>query len=186
MQSILSRFRESSREFRSVRTLTFTSLLLALKFVLDTYNIRIVITENLRITFGFLALAFIGLLFGPVVGMTAGFISDLIGFMLNNGGGSYFPGYTLTAILGGLIWGLMLYKKPIRVWRFIVAKTTINLFLNLGLNTYWGYLMRGNGALADFPLRIFKNIAMIPIEALLLYGLVRALYPVYKQVIAYN
>lgn len=181
MQSFFRKFKSSAKELKSVYTLTFTAMLLVIKLLLDLYNIRITISPNLRITFGFLALAMIGMFFGPVVGMAAGFISDVLGYILNSGGGAFFPGYTLTAILSGLIWGFVLYQKPIKIWRFFVAKLIINIFLNMGLNSVWIYILRGKSIFADLPLRIFKNIAMLPIETILLFTIAKAVYTIYQR-----
>ena len=44
------------------------------------------------------------MLFGPVVGMMAGVCTDVLGYFAGNlSMGAYFPGYTLTAVVGGLI-----------------------------------------------------------------------------------
>lgn len=70
--------------------------------------------------------------------MMAGVCTDVLGYFAGNlSMGAYFPGYTLTAVVGGLIWGLWLYPRKITVWRAIGAKTCINLFCNICLNTLW-------------------------------------------------
>ncbi len=93
------------------RALAVTAVLIAINITLDLLNIRIQLTPQLRIGFGFLTSAMVGMLFGPVVAMTAGAATDLLGWLVNNGGGAYFPGFTLTAVLAGLIWGVALYKN---------------------------------------------------------------------------
>ena len=161
-------FTQSARELKNPRVLTACALLVALKLVLDALNIRVTITPSLRITFGFLANAMVGMLFGPVPAMLAGGAGDVIGYMLNSGGGAYFPGFTLTAILAGLVWGLSLYQKRVTFLRAILTKGFINLFLNILLNSFWLKLLYNKGMWAELPLRIAKNITMLPIEALLL------------------
>ena len=168
MTSIKQCFQHSAKEFQSSRTLAVTALLIALNIILDTLNIRIQITPQLRVGFGFLAIAVIGMLFGPVVAMTAGAASDFLGWVVNNGGGAYFPGFTLTAILAGCIWGLALYQKPLRWYRVLFAKLSINILLNILLNSVWLYLYYGKSfQLATLPLRIGKNLLLLPIEVLL-------------------
>lgn len=63
----------------------------------------------LRIGFGGLPIMISGMLFGPLVGGTVGVVADLIGFLLNPMGGTYFPGFTISAALTGVIPGLI-YK----------------------------------------------------------------------------
>lgn len=61
----------------------------------------------LRIGFGSLPIIISGILFGPLVGGVVGTVADLIGFMLNPMGGAYFPGFTISAALNGVIPGLL-------------------------------------------------------------------------------
>ena len=83
--------------------------------------------------------------------------------------GGYFPGFTLTAITAGLIWGLWLYPRRVSVWRAIGAKTCINVFCNIGLNTLWLTLTGGKAMAALLAIRIPKNLILLPIEIVLLY-----------------
>ena len=111
-------FVRSLRELRSTRCLAVTALLIAINVTLDLLGLSIKLPPNLRIGFGFLCNASIGMLFGPVVGMMAGVCTDVLGYFAGNlSMGAYFPGYTLTAVVGGLIWGLWLYPRKITVWR---------------------------------------------------------------------
>ena len=169
MSKIKQLFKNSAAEFRSPRTLAVTAVLIAINITLDLLNIRIQLTPQLRIGFGFLTSAMVGMLFGPVVAMTAGAASDLLGWLVNNGGGAYFPGFTLTAVLAGLIWGVALYEKPLCWYRALAAKFCINTLLNIGLNSVWLYLYYGqNFQLATLPMRIGKNLLLLPLEVLML------------------
>lgn len=76
----------------------------------------------LRIGFGGLPIMISGILFGPLVGGVVGLVADLIGFLLNPMGGTYFPGFTISAALTGIIPGLI-YK-----W---IPRTHKNLNYNL-------------------------------------------------------
>lgn len=172
MSNLQQLFQRSSREFKSSRTLAVTALLISLNIALDALNIRIQLTPQLRIGFGFLTIAMVGMLFGPVVAMTAGAAMDFLGWLVNNGGGAYFPGFTLTAILAGLIWGISLYEKPLHWARVLIAKLSINILLNIFLNSFWLYLYYGKSfQLATLPLRIGKNLILLPIEVLLTLAL---------------
>lgn len=181
MQQILSKFSSSSKELKSIYALTITAVLLGLKLTLDILNIRIVISPTLRIEFGFLAMSMIGMLFGPVMGMAAGFASDILGYFLNNGGYPFFPGYTLSAILAGMIWGLFLYQQPVKITRLFLAKLTINVVINIGFTSLWLYIQMGKGVLGAMPLRIFKNIALLPLEVILLFAVAKIVQKAYKR-----
>ena len=167
-ENLWKRFQQSAEELHKSRTLVITALFIALNVTLDALNIRIQLTPQLRIGFGFLTSAMVGMLFGPVVAMMAGAAGDMIGYLFNNGGGAYFPGFTITAILAGLIWGIALYHRQVSYRRAFCTKLIINVFLNILLNSVWLKLLYGKGLLADLPMRIFKNVAMLPLEALML------------------
>ena len=102
--------------------------------------------------------------------MMAGVCTDVLGYFAGNlSMGAYFPGYTLTAVVGGLIWGLWLYPRKITVWRAIGAKICINLFCNICLNTLWLTVTGGKAMSVLLVTRVPKNLILLPIEIVLVY-----------------
>lgn len=173
---------DSARELKNPHTLTLAAIFIALKIVMDAMNIRINITPQLRIEFGWLCNAMIGMLFGPVVAMMSGAAVDMLGWLANNGGGGYFPGFTLTAILTGLVWGLVLYQKEIVWWRCLIARSFINIVFHIFLNSVWMKLYFGKSFIvADLPLRIGKNLLMLPLEVLMLLFVGKMVHKIYSQ-----
>lgn len=163
-------FARSLHELKSTRCLALTALLIAINIALDLLGLTIKLPPNLRIGFGFLCNAAVGMLFGPVVGMMSGVCTDVLGYFAGNlTMGAYFPGYTLTAITAGLFWGLWLYPRKLSVWRALGAKACINLFCNIGLNTLWLTLTGGKAMGVLLALRVPKNLIMLPFEVVLLY-----------------
>lgn len=67
-------------------------------------------TENLKIGFSFIANELTAMLFGPVVGGIMGGVADIIKYLLKPTG-PFFFGFTFNAILGAVIYGVMLYKS---------------------------------------------------------------------------
>lgn len=181
MQKKENIFSRSAAEMKSVRCLAVTALFIAINVTLDLLNIRIQLTESLRIGIGFLCNASIAMLYGPVVGMSAGFCTDVLGYMVNSGGGAYFPGYTLTAVLGGLLYGLLLYPQRPAKLRVIAAKASINLLCNVGLNTLWSVLLQGSAVAVILPVRAVKNLVLLPFEAVLLYAVLRLVLSAYRR-----
>ena len=170
MQKNPNIFIRSLRELKNVRCLALTALLIAVNITLDLLGLTIKLPPDLKIGFGFLTHAAIGMLFGPSVGMLAGVATDVLGYFA--GGftmGGYFPGYTLTAVAGGLLWGLWLYERRVTIGRAIGAKVCINLFCNIGLNTLWLTLVGGKAMGALLLVRVPKNLLMLPVEIFLLY-----------------
>ena len=171
-------FKKSFEELKSIRCLTVTALLIgvsvALKFVM------IMPSETLKISFAFVGLAAIGMLYGPVVA------------------GAFSPIFTLVEVAGAVIYGIFLYGlNPVKlnfssrsaffgglktngfqVFRIFMAKFCVNLFCNVFLNTIAMVIM-GYFAPEVFwvkiTTRIVKNLTMLPIEVFIL---LLVLYPV--------
>ena len=163
-------FVRSLRELKSTRCLALTALLIAMNIALDLMGLELRLPPDLKIGFGFLANAAVGMLFGPSVAMMAGVCTDLLGYFA--GGftmGGYFPGFTITAILAGLFWGLWLYPRKVSVWRAVAAKACINVFCNIGLNTLWLTMTGGKAMGVLLVARVPKNLLMLPVEIVVLY-----------------
>ena len=176
---LFSRIFESSREFKKVTTITTCAMFGALSVVLGYYSFKI--TPNLKIGFGSIPNMLVDYLFGPVVGMMAGVCTDVLGYFAGNlSMGAYFPGYTLTAVVGGLIWGLWLYPRKITVWRAIGAKACINVFCNICLNTLWLTITGGKAMSLLLVTRVPKNLILLPLEIVLVYVAMRLVCRIYS------
>ncbi|NBI83701.1 folate family ECF transporter S component [Clostridiaceae bacterium] len=190
-------FARSFGELRSLRCLVLTALFIAMNITLDLLKLRIDL-PGMRIGVGFLTNASIGMLYGPMVCMMMGFCTDILGFLMNpgTGGGGYFPGYTLTAMVAGVIWGLFLYRPdgapdsktlagrlsfPLRT---LAARILITLICNVFLNTLW--LSLGNNAFLPMLIsRLPTQLAYLPVQYLLLLVVlpfVRRLYQTLQPV----
>ena len=121
-----------------LRRFVLLSILIALQTIFsNTLGIR---TPILRVTFGFFPLILSGIILGPVYAAIGAVYSDLIGFIIFQTGATFFPGYTFTALLSGLVYGFFLYNKPKKLWRIISSVSIVKIILHLGLNTYWTYI----------------------------------------------
>ena len=167
-----SQFTDSFRALKQTRTITTAGLLLAIQMVLSSYGV-IEVTDSLKISLAHLASAPTAILFGPVVAGIQGALSDILGFMLKPTG-PYFPGFTLTAALLGVIYGMLLYKTKRTTWQIILARVIVCVFVNIGLNTVFLTMLYGPSRLVTLPLRAFKNIIQLPIDCLLLGAVSRA------------
>ena len=98
--------------------LVFTGFMIALAVVLSKLvSINI---SFLRIGFGFLPIAVLAILYGPYVAAIGYGIADLLGAWLFPTG-TFFPGFTVSAVLTGLIFGWVLYKKEVTFKRALLA-----------------------------------------------------------------
>ncbi len=86
--------------------------------------------------------------------------------------GPFFFGFTLSAILKGLIYGFILYKKPLSLRRIFIANMISLIFITLLLDTYWLTILYGKAFLIFLSERLIK-IVLLPIETSLLYLLIK-------------
>ncbi|MDQ9826908.1 folate family ECF transporter S component, partial [Acinetobacter sp. 163] len=96
-------FADSLRALSRTRTITTVGLLLAIQMVLASYGV-IELSDSMKVSLAHLALAPTAILFGPVAAGLQGGLSDLLGFLLKPTG-PYFPGFTLSAALLGVVYG---------------------------------------------------------------------------------
>ena len=141
------------------------ALFLALEIILTRF--LSISTPILRLSFGFLPIAMLAIMYGPVWAGVAYALGDLIGAILFPIG-PYFPGFTLTAGLSGLAFGLVLYKHPVTFKRSLIASMIVVLCFDLVLNTYWLNVLYGQAFLALLPTRFMKAVLAIPIETILI------------------
>ena len=94
----------------STNVLVKAALLAAVSVVLTrffSYMVPLGGLPALRVGFGSVPLIVSGIMLGPLVGGIVGVVSDVVGYMINPMGGAYFPGFTLTAALYGVISGIL-------------------------------------------------------------------------------
>jgi ECF transporter S component (folate family) len=165
-------YKDSAHEFTQLTSIAGVGMVLAVSIVLSFFNIYV--TETLRIGPAYLATAMLGMLYGPVTGGIAAGLGDILKYLIKPSG-PFFPGYTLTALLGGVVYGTFLYKNKVTVLRCVLSKTFINIFLNLGLNTLWSSILYGKGFFAILIPRVYANVALLPLQIILLYALLKAI-----------
>jgi ECF transporter S component (folate family) len=170
MRKISDLFISSYKEFANLRSITLLGMLGAISIILG--YLTIMPTDTIKITFVFLPNEFIYYLLGPTVGAFFGAAIDILNFFIKPTG-SYFFGFTLSGILTGLIYGVILYKKPLSVKRIFIATLIRVIFIDLLLNTYWLQTMYGYNFMAMLPMRALKNFIMLPIETIILFGLIK-------------
>lgn len=161
------------------KKLTSIALLIALEVILGRMGIM---TPIVSINFSFVPLVINAILFGPISAAVSSGLADIIGsLMLPQGLGTYFPGYTVSAMLTGLVYGLILYRKPKNLGRIILACSITSLVISLGLSAFWVYVMTGKGYLAILFTRTLQIAVMIPVKVLVINMIVYRLIPLVKR-----
>lgn len=168
-------FYSSAKNLAKTHVLCLSAILAALFVIL--YGFKLQLAPELRISFTFIPLALAGWLFGPVPAMLVGLIGDVVGCILFPAG-AYFPGFTVTQIFSGLLFGLFLYgKNPKKIFLpILVSKITISILLNVILNSLWLSVLYGKAWKIYAASHLIKNIASLPIEVMLLVLVIKILH----------
>lgn len=116
----------------SLRRLTVSALLIALDVVFT--RVLAINTPLMKIGLGFAAVALSAMLYGPLWAALTAALGDLVGALLFPTG-PFFPGFTLTAALTGLIFGYFLYLREKSWLRAFLAALTNCFLVTLVLNT---------------------------------------------------
>ncbi|MCR5775620.1 MAG: folate family ECF transporter S component [Lachnospiraceae bacterium] len=154
---------------RTIQRLTISAMLLAISVIFGFFKIPLSQVSEIRLQF--LPIAVEGMLFGPMYGGILGGLSDILCYIVRPTG-AFFPGFTLSAIIQGVIYGLIL-KKDQSFKRIIAAQALDTIIVSLILNPVWLMMLYGNGLIPIFTGRIVKVIIMFPINTILLTAIVR-------------
>ncbi len=160
-------FKNSLKNLKTTKVLCMSAILAALFVVL--YAAKLPLSNELRITFTFVPLAIAGWLFGPVPAMLVGFVGDVVSALLFPMG-PYFPGFTLTSVLTGVIFGVCLFEKDgkMMVTGAIISKFLVNMLLNTALNAFWLSIISSKGYVFYLGEHFVKNIIALPAEVIIL------------------
>lgn len=199
MKSFFSMFVKSAKEFSRIKCITITGVFIAISMIIEMFSIDL---QFVKINFAFIAIAVIGMLFGPVVSLFAGFACDIVGFFVHPSGG-FLPAYVVVAGLQGFIYGIVLYYKndkhsinftnnengksvDITLYlRIIVARLLdiiiINLFLNTKLNLHYGFIPEQAYSAAIIS-RIAKNMLELCVDIPILFVVLPVALNAYKRI----
>lgn len=173
-------WRSAAGELKDLRKLAFAALMIAMCIILSHIP-SVPLPGGSKVTWGFLARGTCALVCGPVLGLVFAFAEDLLSFFLTGGGGyPFFPGYTLTTMLGVLTYALLLYRQPLTVRRVFCAKLLTNI-QNVLLGALWMAILSGKAYLVTASASALKNLVMLPVQTAMLVLLFAALLPVLQR-----
>src|SRR6056297_2893260 len=124
----------------STKSLVTISLLTSISIILARVMgllIPIAGFPALKINFSAVPIILSGIMFGPVAGFMTGGVADVIGYLINPQGGAFFPGFTLstalTGMIPGLIYKLIKTKDILKKFNFNYINAFFILLTSLGL-----------------------------------------------------
>ena len=159
-------WREASAAMSSLKLLVFAAVMVAVTRALSM--IPGIPIAHTKLTWGFLSRSLCALVCGPVMGLVFGFVEDILGFILHPTG-DFFPGYTLSTMVGVLVYALCFFRRRITVVRLVAANLLVNLLVNAGLGSIWSTVVRGGVYWGWFIPSMAKNMVTILPKAAVLY-----------------
>jgi len=168
---------------KSIRTICQVALLIALEIVLNrmlSFN-----TPIFKIGISCIPIIICGIAFGPAWAAVVAAVADVLGATIFPIG-AFIPGFTLSAILKGLIWGLFLYSNEDlklnswKTWLRILCPIFINcVLIGLFLDTYWlSQVTSQQTYIGILSSRLIQFAILIPIQIVIVpfgFGLVKLL-----------
>ena len=146
---------------KHLKTMIHVAVLVALEVILSRF--LSIPTQFMKIGFAFVPLAVCGMLFGPWWAALCGGLADFLGAILFPIG-PYFPGFTLSNALVGMMFGYCLYQK-FSGWKHIAKAAVVNnVVISLLISTYWLHLLYGSPYLGLLPTRLGQSGVMIVLE----------------------
>ena len=139
-------------------TLACLALLIAMQIVIARF-LAIPVTQSIRFSFSFIPVVIAARRFGILGGVLVYGLGDFLGAMIFPTTGAYFPGFTLTAAVSGLIYGLYLAKKGGTV-RIILSVLTSQVLCTLLMNSYWVSTLYGSDFGAVLVSRLPQSVIM--------------------------
>ena len=143
-------------------------------------------TEILIISFTFIPMMMSAIWLGPVYSTVVALLGDFIGAILFPFG-PYFPGFTVSNALSGLIYWLFLYNKGNEmsnkklVVMLIISSVLQLVVVNIFITSLWIHMLYGKAYLAIMAGRTVTQLVMIPIHVVSIYILEKFSRPYMKK-----
>lgn len=165
-------------QMKQLRNIVTVGLLIAIGVIFNFFTITL--TPFMRLNFKFLISSIAGMLYGPVAGAMYGGLSDILGYMVAPGG-PYFIGFTLIAIINGVLNGYLYYQKEVTWKRVIIGRIIVVFICQVVLNTWCLSLLYSKYFWEIIPVRILKNALLLPLEIILLYPVLKMVHKIQKR-----
>ena len=147
------------------------AILVAMEIVLSRF--LSINAWNIKIGFNFVPVVIAAMLYGPIGGAVVAALGDLLGALLFPIG-AFFPGFTLTACLTGLVFGFFLHKSQTlpRIGGAVLINQGI---LSLCLNTLWISILYGSPYGPLFVTRIVQTLILIAVQGVTIYAIAKVM-----------
>lgn len=162
------------------RMINTLGALIAIEIVLSRF--LSITAWNTKIGFSFIPIAVAAILFGAAPAGIVAAVADFMGAILFPVG-AYFPGFTLTAFLTGIVFGLCFGKRQ-TPGRILAAVAVNQLILGLLVNTLWISVLYSSPFLPLMMTRSLQCAVLLPVQFLVICSLSNVMCRYGKKVLA--
>ena len=161
-------------------------VIIAMLVAFDVFFSRLLAFNILiaKVGLGFAAAAVCAMLYGPAWAGVCAALADLVGALLFPTG-AYFPGFTATAALTGVIYGLFLYKGRPNFKRCFLAALTNSLAVTLILNSLMIHFVFGPELVPLMAARSAEALVMLAIQTAVMTAIASS-DTLYGKIIAFG
>lgn len=172
-------FKESLYALKTTRGIAICAMFIAISCVLSFFKFGI--TTSVNVTFFFLPISIAAQLLGPLPAIAVGGIADLLGCIIRPTG-PYFPGFTINAMITGLIYGIFFYSKRPKLWEVIAARLIVMVVVDLILTPIWLHILYSTPLVWAFWVERFIKCAIVcPIEIVCIFAATSATSRIKKK-----
>lgn len=140
---------------KQIKIIVLAAIFIALNLICTRF-FSIKITPTIRISFNLVVSAFCGYYLGPIWGGLTLFTEDLIGALLFPSG-TFFIGFSISAALKGIMFGLILQNKKLTLSRIIIAFSFASIIISGFLDTFWLTILYRNPFIEGFTISSVLN-----------------------------
>ena len=170
------------RSISTLEALVCLAVLTALQVVLSRFlSIQL---WNMKFGFSFIPVMLAAYIYGPLGAAAVYSAGDLIGALLFPTG-AYFPGFTLTAALTGIIWGFLL-KGKVRPLKAVSAVLLVQCGCSFLLNSYWISFISGSPYLSLLAVRWPQSLGYAVVHLIFIFLLLERLGKLIKKIMKQN
>lgn len=150
---------------RNIRMLAHLSILITTEIILSRFFS--LTTPVVKIGFAFVPLALCGIMYGPFWTGVVAVVADLIGAGLFPSG-VFFPGFTLSAGLSGIAYGVFLHGKNYSWKNLIILVLIQRIVIGLVLTTYWLTFLTSMPFETLLAARVLQVFILVPVQLVVL------------------
>ena len=162
-------WRLSAAEFRNLYSFILAALFAALRIAVKSLSIPV--GESLYISLDFFVNSVGSMIYGPLMGLLVGAVSDTIGAILFPKGPYFFP-FIVVEMLSAFLFGLFLYRQRLSALRIVLSRFAVVVLCNFVVNPLimkWYYTVVVGKDIAFLRwATVIKNLCLFPAEAALL------------------